>query len=183
MSFKSATNQVQLKQFKEILEAIPAPKKIKPSSINAEFGEYFDYLFSVAQKLNSFFKDESFVKALEDAGVKPWIVDNLKFWSTMVSKTPDVAAKEIYYGDQPLSYIRELASVNGPERAIGYLEQVLDITSKTKNPAELVASICDVMARKIYKDSGEAKKVLSEHLNEKGPEKKSFFGIFKGHEK
>ena len=183
MSFKSATDQVQIKNFIEVLKNVPAPKKINPSSVNGAFREYFDYLFNVAQRLNSFFKEKSFITELEKAGIPRPTVDNLRFWSTMIGKTPDVASKEVYFGNQNLAYIQELASVNDPKKAIYYIEQVLGIKSKTQNPAELVASLCDSMARNIYTSCQEAHKILTEQTKEQTGQKKGIFGIFSGHEK
>ena len=183
MSFKSATDQVQIKNFIEVLKNVPAPKKINPSSVNGAFREYFDYLFNIAPRLNSFFKEKSFITELEKAGIPRPTVDNLRFWSTMVGKTPDVAAKEIYFGDKPLSYLKELISVNDPKAAIKYVEDVFNIKSKTQNPAELAASLCDSMARNIYTSCQEAHKILTEQTKEQTGQKKGFFGIFSGHEK
>ena len=184
MSFKSATGNVELKNFIKVLNEIPAPKKISPSSVNLAFSEYFDYLFSVAQRLHSFFQDKSFAKTLVDAGVDKYTVENLEFWSTMVGKTPDTAATQIYFGDKPLSYLRELISTRNPKAAIEYVETVFNIKSKTQNPAELAASICDSMAMNIFNRSKEAHKVLTEKVQGQEATKPSFFGsLFKGHGK
>lgn len=180
MSFKSATDNVELKNFIKVLDEISAPKKISPSSVNLAFSEYFDYLFSVAQRLHSFFQDKSFAKTLVAAGVDAYTVENLEFWSTMVGKTPDTAATQIYFGDKPLSYLRELISARNPKAAIEYVETVFNIKSKTQNPAELAASICDSMAMNIFNRSKEAHKVLTENQGQEKQKTSFFGGLFKG---
>ena len=179
MSKTSFENKLLMKQFYDMLEKIPEPKPIKATSIDGAFREYLTYLFDVSEKIYSYFLVKSFDPAVAATNIDRVTLDNLRFWAQMRKKAPETALKELYFGDKPLSYLKELISVRDPEVAIKYVETAFNITSKTKNPVELTAGICDSMANNIYYNVTKAKEALAEYLNE--PEKKRpFFNFFNG---
>lgn len=181
MSFKNAQLQLQLKKFTNDLTKIVTPKKTSATSVTAAFNDYFAYLFDVAKILNPFFKDPTFAELLQESGVEKEKVENLKLWSTMVNTTQKEAGDKLYYGGQRVSYLKKLASVQNPESAIQYIESVFGIRSKTNNPAELVAAMCDSMAHYLYNTCEQTKSILAQIKEPtQNKEKKSVFGVFKG---
>ncbi len=180
MTDKILEDKSLVKQFNGVLEQIPSPEIIRGTSVDGVFKECLDYVFDVARRMRGFFLVKSFNPAMAATNIDKDTLNNLRFWASLANKSPDAVMKEMYFGDHTLAYLKKLLSVDNPENAIQYVEMVFGIKANTKNLAELNASICNTVTKHIYSNVIKAKHALGKYLET--PEKKSFFGMFKGRE-